>query len=370
MWVGVSKRSFNSFGMACSETSGTSRRAFASDNYAGVHPEIMAAIVAANDSTHAGAYGADPFTVELEAVFREHFGEHASVFPVSNGTGANVVALQACVARWQAVVCAGSAHVHCDEGGAPEKVGGLKLWTVPVGEDGKLTPEGLASQLFDRDSVHRAQAGAVTISQTTELGTVYTPAEVRALADAAHAAGLLLHMDGARISNAAAALGLPFRAFTVDAGVDVLSFGGTKVGCMGVEAVVTLAPALARALPFLRKTSMQLVSKQRFLSAQLLALLKGGLWQRLAGNANAMAARLERAVRALPAVHLPPHAAPANALFPVLPRAAADALRKNGWRFYDWDEARGQVRWMCSWDTSEEDVDAFARAIAEACRGA
>ena len=304
----------------------------------------------------------------MEAEFRAHFGEHARVFPVSNGTGANVIALQACVQRWQAVVCVGTAHVHCDEGGAPEKVGGLKLWTVAGGADGKLTPALLTSQLFDRDSVHRAQAGAVTISQTTELGTVYTPGEVRALADAAHAAGLLLHMDGARISIAAAARGLPFAAFTTHAGVDVLSFGGTKVGCMGVEAVVTLAPALAPALPFLRKTSMQLVSKQRFLSAQLLALLRRDLWKRLAGTANAMAARLDDAVRALPGVELPPHRAPANAVFPVLPRAAVDALRAQGWRFYDWDAETGQVRWMCSWDTTEQDVDDFAAAVADALK--
>jgi threonine aldolase len=277
--------------------------------------------------------------------------------------------------RWEAVICTETAHVHCDEGGAPEKAAGLKLWPVACAAgDGKLTPAALASALVaggPRDNVHRAQPGAVTIANTTEMGTVYSAAEVRALADAAHAAGLVLHMDGARLANAAAALRAPLRAFTTDAGVDILSLGGTKIGGMGAEAVVllpragagagagagALAPALAAALPFLRKTFMQLGSKMRFISAQLLALYepRQALALRLAAHANAMASRLEAGLQGIPGVRLPTACA-ANAVFPVLPPAVTAQLRKK-FRFYTWDEATGQLRWMCSWDTTESSVD-------------
>lgn len=352
----------------------TRRRGFASDNYAGVHPTVLAAIAAANDG-HAVAYGGDDETARFEGIVREVFGEDAVSFPVFNGTGANVVALQSITRSWEAVVCSDTAHVHADEGGAPERMAGIKLWTVPCA-DGKLTPALLEGQLFDRESVHRAQPGAVTIAQTTELGTLYTPEEVRALADCAHARGLLLHMDGARIANAAAALGVPFRAFTTDAGVDVLSLGGTKVGGLAAEAVVVLrardgggGTAAARALPFLRKTAMQLPSKLRFVSAQLCALYdpRAGVAVANAAHANAMAVRLARAVAGIPGVDLgdgPVRDPAANAVFPVLPAALTRALQRR-FRFYVWSERTGQVRWMMAWDTAPGDVDAFAAAVRE-----
>ena len=349
--------------------------AFASDNYAGVHPDVMAALASANGG-HEVAYGEDSVTAELGALIRGAFGDAAVAFPCFNGTAANVLGLQAILPPWGAVVCTESAHVHADEGGAPEKVAGIKLWPVPA-PDGKLAPAALLAQLFDRDSVHRAQPCAVTIANTTELGTVYTPAEVRALADAAHGAGLLLHMDGARVFNAAAALGVPLRAFTTDAGVDVLSLGGTKVGAMGAEAVVLLragagAPCggagasgatLAAALPFLRKSAMQLASKQRFISAQLVALLRDGLGVRLGAAANARAERLEAGLLALRPRLALPNARQANAVFPVLPRRAIDELLKTN-RFYVWNEATGMVRLMCSWDTTEAQVDALLAQVA------
>ena len=270
-------------------------RGFASDNYAGIHPEILAAIARVN-AGHQVAYGDDDTTAELTSAMKAHFGEQAEVFPVFNGTGANVVALQAMTKRWEAVVCATSAHVNVDEGGAPEHGAGLKLWTIPT-PDGKLTPELIDTQAWGFGDVHRAQPGVVTITQSTELGTLYTVDEMRAIADHAHALGMRVHLDGARIANAAAALGTDFRAFTTDVGVDVVSFGGTKNGAMLGEAVVVLDPDAAPGVDFLRKSSMQLASKMRFVSAQLLALLTDDLWLRNATHANAMAQALAVARR-------------------------------------------------------------------------
>ena len=378
------------------------RRHFASDNFAAVLPEVMRALEASNaapSAAHAPAYGGDDETqVRLAHLIRRNFGSAAVAFPVFGGTGANVVALlAACPRSASAVVCIESAHIACDEGGAPESAAGLKLHALrppPGSSDGKLTPALVEAALFDRDSVHRAQAGCVSISQTTELGCVYSVAEVRALAEHAHARGMLLHMDGARISNAAAALGCPLRAFTTDAGVDVLSFGGTKVGAMGAEAVVVLNPSLLPALPYLRKSFMQLASKQRFISAQLCALLEAGteggppcseaeeeafasgrapaptpLCVRVAARANLMAARLLAGLHGMEGVVLPPVGALlANAVFPVLPRRVTEALHGQGWRFYVWNEASGQVRLMTAWDHGEKDVEDFLSALREALR--
>jgi threonine aldolase len=342
----------------------TKPRTFASDNYAGVHPEIMAAMVAVN-SGHEIAYGEDSVTARLDALFQEHFGPDAVAFPVFNGTGANVIALQACTKRWEAVICADTAHIHADEGGAPEKMAGLKLWTVAT-PDGKLTPELIESQIFDMGVVHRAQPGVVSITNTTEMGTLYTAAEIRAIADVTHKHGLLLHLDGARLSNAAVALGAKFRDFTTDAGVDILSFGGTKIGALAAEAVIVLNASknatLAEALPFLRKTSMQLASKMRFVSAQLIAIIEGDLWMRNAQNANSMAARLEAGIRAL-GVNVP-NQAQANAVFPIFTAAQTEWLQER-FRFYVWNQATGMVRLMCSWDTTEGDVDDMIAAVAE-----
>lgn len=333
-------------------------RGFASDNYAGVHPDVMAAIVAVNEA-HQVAYGADETTTRLDALAVSMFGAGASVFPVFNGTGANVVALQACANRWQAVICVSGAHINADEGGAPEKMAGLKLYGIES-HDGKLTPELIATQLYDIGFVHRAQPAVVSITQTTELGTLYSPAEVRAIADYCHANNLLLHMDGARLSNAAAALGVDFKAFTTDAGVDILSLGGTKIGAMGAEAIVVLSPALADSIPFLRKTSMQLASKMRFVSAQLIALFESGLAVRNGVHANAMAARLDAGLRAL-GVDIP-NATQANAVFPIFTYAQTEALMKQ-FKFYVWNHITGQVRLMCSWDTTEDDVEGLLAAV-------
>ncbi|WP_323958552.1 threonine aldolase [Arthrobacter sp. JZ12] len=334
-------------------------RGFASDNYSGVHPEILAALAAANEG-HQVAYGDDDYTRRLQELMQEHFGEGTRAYPVFNGTGANVLGLQSLLPRWGAVICARTAHINVDENGAPERIGGMKLLAVAT-PDGKLTPQLIDQEAWGWGDEHRAQPLAVSITQTTELGTLYTPEEIRAIADHVHARGMHLHMDGARIANAAAALDLPLRAFTRDAGVDILSFGGTKNGLMFGECVVVLNPAAVTGLDYLRKMNMQLASKMRFLSAQFVALLEDGLWLRSARHANAMAARLTAAVAGIPGVTVT-QPTTANAVFAILPAGAADRVR-GYFRFYDWDQATGEVRWMCSFDTTPEDVDAFAEAI-------
>ena len=336
-------------------------RGFASDNYAGIHPEVLEAIAAAN-SGHQVAYGDDDVTAALSNAMKEQFGDSAEVFPVFNGTGANVVALQAMTKRWEAVVCASSAHVNVDEGGAPEHGAGLKLWTIPT-SDGKLTPSLIDTQAWGFGDVHRAQPGAVTITQSTELGTLYSVDELAAIADHAHGLGMSVHLDGARIANAAASLAVSVREFTTDVGVDVVSFGGTKNGAMLGEAVVVLNPEAAPGVDFLRKSSMQLASKMRFVSAQLLALLTDDLWLRNARHSNAMAGALESRVREIPGVTLV-RPVQANAVFAILPPDVTERLQKR-FPFYTWDQATGEVRWMCSWDTTPEDVETFADAIAE-----
>jgi threonine aldolase len=334
-------------------------RGFASDNYAGVHPEVLEAIALANGG-HQVSYGADVYTDHLQEVFRGHFGGNAAAYPVFNGTGANVVALQAVTDRWQSVICTASAHIHVDECGAPERMGGLKLLTVDA-PLGKLTPAGIDTQAYGFDDEHRAQPRVVSITQSTELGTLYSVEEIAAVVEHAHGLGMVVHLDGARIANAAAALDRPLRDFTTDLGVDILSFGGTKNGLMLGEAVVVLNPDAVRGMDYLRKSSMQLASKMRFVSAQFDALLSGDLWLRNARHANAMARRLEAAVRAVPGVEVV-RPVEANAVFAVLPRDVTERLQKL-YPFYVWDEATGEVRWMTSFDTTETDVDSFAAAL-------
>jgi threonine aldolase len=340
-------------------------RGFASDNYAGAHPQVLEALSAANVG-HQSAYGDDVVTARAASMIRELFGSQAGFYPVFNGTGANVVALQSVAERWQSVIASATAHIHADEGGAPEVMAGLKLWTVPT-LDGKLRPDDVQSQCFDMEFVHRSQPGAVSITQSSEMGTVYTPDEVAAIADVAHRNGLALHMDGARLSNAAASLGVPVRAFTTDAGVDVVSFGLTKNGAMIAESVVVLNPDRVRGIDFLRKTSMQLSSKMRFMSAQYVALLTDDLWLTSAAHANAMAKRLESAVRDIAGVSIT-QPVQANAVFAVLPADATSALQET-FHFYTWNQQTGEVRWMCAWDTTADDVDAFAAAIGEELTG-
>ncbi len=344
----------------------TSLRGFASDNYSGVHPEVLAAIAGANDG-HQVAYGEDVYTARLQDVFAHHFGDGVQAFPVFNGTGANVVGLQSMLPRWGAVVAASTAHINTDEGGAPERVAGIKVLNVPT-DDGKLTPELIDREAWGWGDEHRAQPLVVSITQSTELGTLYAAEEIRAIADHAHGLGMRVHLDGARLANAAAALDLPLRAFTRDAGVDGLSFGGTKNGAMGAEAIVVLEPAASEGLIFLRKLDMQLASKMRFVSAQLIALLEGDLWLRNARHANAMAARLRAEVEAgLAAGTIRgvgfSQATQSNGVFATLPDGVADALRER-FRFYDWEAAKNEVRWMCSFDTQPEDVDALVAELA------
>ncbi|MCU1425678.1 MAG: threonine aldolase [Microbacteriaceae bacterium] len=343
----------------------TNYRGFASDNYAGAHPEVLAAIAEANGG-HQVAYGGDAYTARLQEVMREHFGDQAEAFPVFNGTGANVTALTSLLPRWGAVISAKTAHINTDEGGAPERVSGLKLLSVEA-PDGKLTPELVDLEAWGWGDEHRAQPLAVSITNTTELGTLYSVDEIRAITDHAHSLGMKVHLDGARISNAAAALGVGLREFTTDAGVDILSFGGTKNGLLYGEAVVVLNPEASEGLVYLRKLSMQLASKMRFVSAQLIALLTDDLYLRSAAHSNAMAARLRGALEAEIAAGTIDNlsfsqATDANAVFAVLPSGVADRLRET-FRFYDWDAAAGEVRWMASFDTTENDIDVFVAAI-------
>ncbi|MDQ6804991.1 MAG: beta-eliminating lyase-related protein, partial [Actinomycetota bacterium] len=259
-------------------------------------------------------------------------------------------------------ICADTAHLNVDEGGAPEAIAGVKLLCAP-GEHGKLTPERVGRLITRVGDEHAVQPRVVSVSQCTELGTVYAATELLALSELVHDRGLLLHMDGARLSNAAAALGVTPAALSSEVGVDVLSFGGTKTGLLGAEAVVLLEPTLAEGFQYLRKQSMQLASKMRFLAAQFEALLTDELWRACAAQANAMAARLAAAVGALPGLEIT-RPVQTNAVFATLPALATAALQER-FAFYVWDERAGEVRWMCSWDTTEDDVDAFAGAVAE-----
>ena len=337
-------------------------RAFASDNAAGAHPAVLAALVAANEG-HALAYGSDRWTTEALARFRDLFGPSSETFLVWNGTGANVMALATMVQPAGCVVCTEWAHIAVDEAGAPERALGAKLLTMPA-PAAKLVPEQLESLAHLQGVQHHAQPGVVSITQSTELGTVYTAAEVAALCETAHRMGMLVHLDGARIANATAALGgtvAALRSFTVEAGVDVVSFGGTKAGLVGGEAVVFLDPALARRAPFVRKMVNQLPSKMRFVAAQFNALLHDDLWIRGARHANEMATRLYEATSSIPGVHFD-HAPQVNSLFPVLPGESIAPLCD--WCFFwDWDVGRSQVRWMTAWDTTQDDVDRFAAGV-------
>lgn len=339
-------------------------RHFASDNAAGIHPEVLAAIGAANVE-HAVAYGDDRHTAEATALLRAEFGGDAEVLLTFGGTGANVVGLGAMLAPWEAVLCAASSHIYVDECGAPERFLGCKL--IPLATpDGKLRPDQLRAALGTPATVpqvHHVVPRVVSISQSTELGTVYRPDELRALTAVAREHRLLLHMDGARLANAAAALDLPLRALTADVGVDVLSFGGTKNGAMGAEAVVLFDRARGEAARFGQKQAMQLPSKQRFLAAQFIALLTDGLWRRNAGHANRMARRLAEGAARVPGVRIA-QPVEANAVFATLPRERIAPLQARK-HFLVWDEATSLVRWMCSFDTTADDVDAFLADLAD-----
>lgn len=344
-------------------------RGFASDNHSGAHPDVLAAIAAAN-AGHADAYGGDPWTGRVEALFREHFGPVAEAFLVFNGTAANVLGLEALTSPHEAVICPATAHLNVDECGAPERIAGVKLLPVETG-DGKLAPELAARWDARHGDEHAVQPRVVSISQATELGTVYTVEETRALADWAHERDMLLHVDGARLANAAVALGTSLRELTTEAGVDVLSFGGTKNGLLAGDAVVFLRAGLAPDFAYIRKQGMQLASKMRFVAAQFEALLGGDLWRRNAARANEMAALLATLVGGHEGVELA-HPVEANGVFVNLPGVAIERLREDlpgELPFHVWDEPAGTVRLMCSWDTTEEDVERLGAAVAAALGG-
>jgi threonine aldolase len=341
------------------------RRTFASDNYAGVHPDVLRAIAAANVG-HAPSSGADPVTAEADRLFRHHFGEETQAFIAFNGTGANVVGLQSMLRPFECVLTADGAHINVDECGAPERFLGSKVVGIPA-PGGKLTPALLEAAATGVGDQHRVQPRVVSVSQATELGTCYSVAELSAIGAWAHGRGMLVHLDGARLSNAAASLGCGLGDLAAPAGVDVLSFGATKNGAMGAEAVVVLRPEGAVDLPFIRKQAMQLASKMRFVAAQFVALLADDLWLRNATHANAMAARLAAGVSGLPGVEVV-HPVEANAVFATLPDGVTQALQAD-FPFYVWNEATGVVRWMASFDLTEDDVDAFVGRLTELVAG-
>lgn len=333
---------------------------FASDNTAGAHPAVLAAVAAVNDGD-VPAYGDDPHTARAARLVAEALGA-SEVFFVFGGTAANVLCLRAALGPTDAVLCAESAHVNVDECGAPERFLGCKLLTLPS-DDGKLRPADLERYAHFTGVEHHVQPRVVSVSQSTERGTVYTPDELGALAARAHARGMLLHVDGARLANAAAGLECSLREITADAGVDLLSLGGTKNGALAAEAVVFFRPELARGFRFLRKQGMQLASKMRFVAAQFEALFTDELWRCSAAHANRMARQLADHAARVPGVRIT-QPVEANAVFATLPPAAITALQSRH-RFYVWDGDANEVRWMTSWATRPADVDAFAGALRE-----
>lgn len=340
------------------------RCAFASDNAAGAHPEVIEAIRRAN-SGHALAYGDDEITRRAIADIRELFDADVEVYFTFGGTGANVMALGCLLDQGEAVICSQWSHIAVDETGAPERLLGAKLLTA-TSSDARITPDDVEHFAQAIGTIHHAQPGVVSITQSTELGTVYDPGEIRAICERAHELGLRVHLDGARIANAVAALGggrATLRAMTIDAGVDAVTFGGTKNGLLGAEAVVLCAPARGRRAPYLHKQFAQLPSKMRFVAAQFSALLADDLWLESAAHANAMAALLYERTGDIAGVSIenPPIV---NSLFPLLPAAAIAPLQH--WCFFwDWDHSRGQVRWMTAWDTTAEDVETFAAGVGQ-----
>ncbi len=335
------------------------KRSFASDNNSGVSPEIMNAILQANEGDFI-AYGDDPFTKKAEQKFKEIFGDKAEVFFVATGTGSNVLSLYSILKPFEAVITAESAHINTDECGAPEKITGSKILTVktPVG---KISPNLLGRFLHYAHGEHSSVPKLISITESTELGTVYTPDEISQIAEFAHSNGMLLHMDGARIANAAASLNCSFKDITTLAGVDVLSFGGTKNGMMMGEAVVFLRGGLSEDVKFLRKQSTQLVSKMRYISAQFLAYFDNDLWRKNAENANKMAKLLADEAKKIKGIEIV-YPVQANAVFVKLPKEKIERFRQKTF-FYVWDAEKGIVRWMTSFATTEEDVYEFLDLI-------
>jgi len=332
------------------------RRGFASDNNAGVHPQILKEIERANKG-HVIGYGDDPYTHEAQELFRIIFGPETDVYFVFTGTAANVLGLTGVTSSWNSIITAFSAHIEQDECGAPEKYTGCKVLTVDT-PDGKLRKELLTRHLHGFDFEHHAQPRIVSITQATEMGTVYSPQEIHDLAEFVHGYGMLLHMDGARIANAAAALNLPFRDFTSEAGVDLLSFGGTKNGMMFGEAVCFLKEGLSDNFKYIRKQGMQLASKMRFISAQFIAYFRNDLWLENARHANMMGKKLADRIKTIEGIKITQDV-DANGVFIILPAAVAEEVRSS-YFFYPWNAELSEYRLMTSWDTTEKDIEGFA----------
>ena len=335
-------------------------KSFASDNYAGVLPEVMDALQRANTG-HARSYGADEITALVTERFREIFGAEASVYFVFNGTGANVLSISSATQSYNAVLCAETSHIYCDESSAPETFTGCRFFSLPVNEHGKITPDVVKERLIRKGDVHYAQTALLSLTQSTEYGTIYTPEEIKVLCDLAHENGLYVHMDGSRFFNAAASLGCELRDISSAAGIDILSLGGTKAGMMYGEAVVVFNRELNKLIAFKHKQVMQLASKTRFIAAQFDAMLTDSLWRRTALHANAMAQQLLKALSAHKDVKIT-RPVQANAIFAEIPRHWYEPLQ-NHYPFYVWKDSTHEVRLMCSWDTRLEDIEQFAEAI-------
>jgi len=335
------------------------KRGFASDNNAGIHPEILKEINSVNNG-HVIGYGSDIYTEEAQKLFKEQFGSSTETFFVFTGTAANVLGLSGITRSWNSVITASTAHLEQDECGAPEKFTGCKVLVVDT-PDGKINPELIEKHTHGFDFEHHSQPKVISITQSTEMGTVYAVAEIREIADFAHSKGMLLHMDGARIANAAVSLNLTFKAFTTDAGVDVLSFGGTKNGMMFGESICFLKPGLSADFKYIRKQGMQLASKMRFISAQYLAYFKNDLWKRCALNSNIMARMLAEKLKQIPEVKVTQEVQ-SNGVFVIMPAVVAEKIREQ-YFFYPWDEKRSEYRLMASWDTEEKDIEDFVKLL-------
>ena len=334
-------------------------RGFASDNNAGIHPDILNAIAAVNQG-HVTGYGGDSITEKAIARFKKEFGNNIDVYFVFNGTGANVISLSSLTNSYHSVICADTAHIQVDECGAPEKFTGSKL--LPIKSvNGKISPDEIREHLHGFGFEHHSQPGIISISQVTELGTVYSVEEIKAITDLAHQHGMYVHMDGARIANAAVSLNLPFNAFTIDSGIDVLSFGGTKNGMLMGEAVVFFNPELSRRTKYIRKQSAQLFSKMRFISTQFIAYFENDLWKNNATHANKMAELLYHEISKIDNIRLT-RPTEANGVFAIIPKEIIPQLQEK-YFFYVWDEFISEVRWMTSFDTTEEDIRDFVKTL-------
>jgi threonine aldolase len=335
------------------------KRGFASDNNSGVHPDILKELASVN-AGHVTGYGSDIYTEQAREIFKEQLGKSTEIFFVFTGTAANVLSLTAISRSWNSVITASTAHLEGDECGAPEKFTGCKVLTVDT-SDGKINVEMIKRHMHGLDFEHHSQPKVISITQSTEMGTVYSVDELREITGYAHSNGLLVHMDGARLANAAISLGLPFKAFTTDAGIDVLSFGGTKNGMMFGETICFLRPGLSENFKYVRKQGMQLASKMRFISAQYIAYFRDDLWKKCASHSNSMAAILAEKLKQFPELKIT-QPVQSNGIFVIIPKDVAERVR-NFYFFYPWNESISEYRLMASWDTTPEDIELFAECL-------